>query len=138
MASLHDTRQLLLPYTLGLVALCAILQVIVAIRGPKVDIIDGLLFVPVAIYYAAFERIRRRSLTRIRFGALVAHAVTFAVVNGSWQLHAFFAAAPLNDNSVALDPSWIGPTFAMCGFWSIGLTLHAISAISQRGFESRS
>jgi hypothetical protein len=35
-----------------------------------------------------------------------------------------------------VDPGWFGATFAMAGFWGIGLTVHAIASIAQRGFEA--
>ncbi len=124
--------QILLPYTLGLIGLCLVVHIIIAARGDVIDLVDGIIFLPVAMYYAAFLYFKGPELRQIRFGDFVGHAVTFGVVNGSWALHAM--ATLSTGSSSTLDSSWFGPTLAMTGFWSIGLTIHALAAIAQRGY----
>jgi len=136
-----NSRRLLLPYVLGLVVLSAITHVILALDGGEIGLLAGILTAVMALYYAAYLFRTRRSLRQIRFAPLVAHAVTYVVVVGGFQLHAAFLAFANSDqlrgsNDFPLDPGWFGPTLAMAGFWGIGLLAHAISSISLRGFEN--
>lgn len=117
------------------------MQITIAATGNEIDLTAGPLTGVVAIYYAAFLVLRRGPLKRVRFAPLVAHAVTFVVVNGSFQLHAAIIVLANSDalrsnEHVPIDGGWFGPTFAMAGFWGIGFTAHAIASISQRGYES--
>ena len=135
-----NARSLLLPYVLGLTLLCALLQLYIVIDGNRIGVVAQLLTAGVALYYAAFMFTRRRRLGQVRFARLVAHATTYAVVNTSFQLHAailgFVGSEALRDQGyLPVDSGWFGPTFAMAGFWGVGLTIHAIASIAQRDFE---
>ena len=135
-----NARSLLLPYVLGLTLLCALLQLYIVIDGNRIGVVAQLLTAGVALYYAAFMFTRRRRLGQVRFARLVAHATTYAVVNTSFQPHAailgFVGSEALRDQGyLPVDSGWFGPTFAMAGFWGVGLTIHAIASIAQRGFE---
>lgn len=136
-----NARRLLLPYLGGLVVMCVLLQIVIAATGNEIDLTAGLLTGLVAVYYAAFLVMRRQALKHIRFAPLVAHAVTFVVLNGSFQLHAAILAFVNSnelrgDEHLPIDAGWFGPTLAMAGFWAIGFTIHAVASISQRGYES--
>lgn len=135
-----NARSLLLPYVLGLTALCALVQVVIVFDGNRIGVSAQLLTVAMALYYAAFMYTRRQRLGQVRFARLVAHATTYAVVNTGFQLHAailgFVGSDALRGRDyLPVDSGWFGPTFAMAGFWGIGLTIHAIASIAQRGFE---
>ncbi|MEZ5380937.1 MAG: hypothetical protein R2754_03975 [Microthrixaceae bacterium] len=135
-----NARSLLLPYVLGLTLLCALLQLVIVIDGNRIGMMSTLLSAGVALYYAAFIYTRRKPLGQVRFARLVAHATTYAVVNTSFQLHAAILGMAGSEvlrghDYLPVDSGWFGPTFAMAGFWGIGLTIHAIASIAQRGFE---
>jgi uncharacterized membrane protein len=135
-----NARSLLLPWALGVTALCLTTQLVIAARGSEVDAVAWLLTVLVAFFYAGFLILRRDQLRRVRFASLVAHAVTYVVVIGSFQLHAALLAFSNSDglrgdDHLPLEGGWFGVTFAMAGFWAVGFTVHAIASIAQRGFE---
>lgn len=136
-----NARRLLLPLALGLTGLCLTMQLFVAARGSEINLITVLLFGVVALFYAGFLILRRDDLRRVRFASLAAHAVTYVVVNGSFQFHAAILAMTNSDTlrgdeHLPIDGGWLGVTFAMAGFWAIGFAIHAIASISQRGFEN--
>ncbi len=134
----RDVRALLGPYLAIQLALVIAVQVITGVRGPQIDAIDGLLLVPSAVYFGWFQWHNRIALSQIRFAAVVAHAGTFVLVNGSYHLAAIgrVIANRESGDGIGLDGSWFGPLIAMCGFWAIGLTIHIASAVAARGFES--
>ena len=136
-----NARLLLLPYVLGLAAACALLQLFIVINGNRIGLGAQLLTGVVAIYYATYLILRRHELGKVRFARLVAHAATYAIVNGSFQLHAAILAIAgsdvlRGDDYLPIDEGWFGPTLAMAGFWAVGLTIHSIASIAQRGFEA--
>ena len=135
-----NAKNLLLPYAIGLVVMCAVVHVVIVATGNKISVTAQLLTGGVALYYAAFLIVKHKDLRRIRFGPLVAHGFTYVVVNGSFQLHAvilaFANSSVLRGNQdLPVDPGWMGPTYAMAGFWAIGFTIHAFASIGQRGCE---
>lgn len=136
-----NARRLLLPYTLGLVALVSVSHAILAVEGSEIGLLAGVLTAAMGLYYAAYLLWTHKSLRQIRFAPLVAHAVTYVVVVGGFQLHAVFLALANSDqlrggDDFPLDPGWFGPTLAMAGFWGIGLLAHAVSSVALRGFEN--
>ena len=136
-----NARQLLVPYTIGLLILLASLHTVIAIEGggpSSVVAVSGLVLV--AVYYAAFYLLKSSILNKIRFGQLVVHAITYVFVIGSYQLHAALitlsgSSALLGNADFAVASNWFGPTFAMAGFWAIGFAVHAVASVAQRGFE---
>lgn len=136
-----DARQLLLPYVLVLVGLCIMLQIAIAAKGSEIGLLASVLTGLIAVYYAAYLFVVRARLRRVRFAPLVAHAATYAVVCGSFQFHAAILGlansdALRGDNHLPIDSGWFGPTFAMAGFWAIGLAMHVVASVAQRGYES--
>lgn len=137
----RNSRRVLLPYALGVVGFNALihLTIIVVDSQPNTLLIGGLTAV-LALFYTGFAIVRRSVLKQIRFGPLAAHAVAYVTVVGGFQLHAAIltlsgSSALLGTEDFAVNSDWFGPTFAMAGFWAIGLTIHAITSIAQRGFE---
>ena len=108
-------KKILLPYAGIMVILCIFAQVVIALRGSSIDFIAGLALMPAFIYYLYFNVMFKNRLSKVRFGALVAHVVGFLIVN--------------------LSPSWFGVLFGMFVFWGLGLLIHLIASISLNGFE---
>ncbi len=135
-----NAKNVLLPYSLALIALCVINQVVIAVIGNVIDWRACLMTGVIALYYAIFLITKGKELQRIRFASLVAHAITYVAVVGSFQLHAAFLLFANSDQirgtaDFPIDPGWAGPTFFMAGFWSIGLIIHAIASIAYGGYE---
>ena len=98
-----------------------------------------------AIAYAVFLVRWGRDLGKVRFGVLAAHLVTYAAVNVGFGLH-FFVLALTNNPAVRADPGeaadfvmdsgWFGAALAMPALWGVGLLMHSVGAITNRGFEA--
>ena len=137
-----NASRLLLPFSLGLIGACLAVHLVILARGNKIDLVASLLVGAIAVFYAWYSYVGPgRQLRQVRFGALVAHAITYVVVTGSFQLHAAILAfnnsdALRGDENLPLDSGWLGPTFAMAGFWAIGFVMHAIASVAQRGYEN--
>lgn len=122
-------------------ALCAALQVIIAVRGNHIDFISQVLLGVVALYYAWYHYASKDMLRRMRFGRLVAHVVGFLIVNLSYHAHAFVLyvtgspAIKGTDTYFSIDQGWFGVLFGMTTFWGIGLLIHLVASIANRGFE---
>ncbi|GAA1732227.1 hypothetical protein [Brachybacterium phenoliresistens] len=127
-AALHS----LLPYLGALVLACLALQVTIALTGGRIALLAALLTAVIAAGAAIYLGTRGRALGRLRFGLLIAHALLYVSVNGSFALHAFVRSA-LGEG---LDPSWGGPMLAMPGIWALGFLTHAAGSLAGRGFEA--
>jgi len=118
-------------------ALCAALQVIIALRGNHIDLVSQLLLVVVALYYAWYHYASRTLLRRLRFGRLVAHVVGFLIVNLSYHLHAFvlFVSGSVaingSDAYFGIDEGWFGVLFGMTTFWGIGRLIRGWKCIKK-------
>ena len=129
-----NIKRILLPH-LGLLAgLCALMQVLIAVRGSRVDLIAFLLLAGVAIYYFYFQYSAGAALRQVRFGQLVAHAAGLVIVNLSFHLHAGLLL--VLDKRDLLDESWAGLLFGMFVFWGIGFLVHLVASVAMRGYES--
>ncbi len=132
----------LLPYA-GVQAVLVIIALLpIMLRdGHPVDGWSGLALVPSALYYMFFIYIiptSKNALNRTRFGALVAHALTFLLVNLGYHMLAGFYVArnfAANDGEVVLSNGWFGVLFAMFCVWGLGLLIHMIASIGSRGYE---
>lgn len=127
-AALHS----LLPYLGGLALACLALQGVIAATGGRIALLAGGCTAVVALGAVAYLAVFGRGLGRLRFGLLLAHALLYVCVNGSFALHALLRGA-LGEG---LDPSWAGATLAMPGIWAIGFLVHAAGALAGRGFEA--
>lgn len=130
--SIDSGLRSLLPYLIGLVVSCAAIQLVLAATGGGIGILSGVLTAVIAIGAVAYLAVFGRSLGQLRFGLLVAHALLYVSVNGSFAMHAYLRGVFGAD----LDPSWVGPALAMPAFWALGLLLHAFGALLGRGFEA--
>lgn len=117
-----------------------LLQVFIYSQGSKIDGSANLGLVAVALYYLWYHYSSKDLLSRVRFGRLVAHLVGFIIVNVSYHLHAFILYVSNNsairgDADFGINQAWFGVLFGMTTFWGIGLLIHMIASIANRGFE---
>lgn len=131
----------LFPYALCLLVANAVVQLIIALADNRITVLTTLPLVVIAIGYAVYLIVFGRSLGRVRYGRLVAHALTYAMVNTGYLLHAYILVASASpaiqgDGHLALDAGWLGATLGMAGFWGIGLLAHGLAALRERGFEA--
>lgn len=116
------------------------LQLFIYAHGSVIDGSANLGLVVIALYYAWYHYSSRDLLARVRFGRLVAHLVGFIIVNVSYHLHAFILYVTNNpairgDKDFSINQGWFGVLFGMTTFWGIGLLIHMIASIANRGFE---
>lgn len=135
----HST---LFPYALALVVANAVVHLIIVLAGNQITVLTTLPLVVVALGYAGYLLRFGRALGQVRYGRLVAHALTYATVNTGYLLHAYVlisAGVPAiqGDGHLMIDPGWFGACFGMAGFWGIGLIAHALAAVHERGFEGK-
>lgn len=132
-----NSRSVLLPYLLGLVTAMVLVQAIIALAGGEVGILAGALTAAVGLGVVAWMWRSYRTLSKIRFGMVIAHAIAFLAVTTSFNVHAVLRA-------IALDPSvqdllagqWFGATLLMSAAWGIGLFVHLTGAVLGRGWEN--
>lgn len=138
-----NARTLLLPYTLVLVAAMAIIQAVIAITGGHIALLAGLLTATVALGIAIWLWRTYRSLTRVRFGIVIAHAIAFVTVTTSFNVHAVLRAVILGSGPDGFEAvshdllatSWFGATLIMSASWGLGLLIHLVGVILGRGWE---
>lgn len=128
-ARAHDA---LLPYTVGLLAASALLQLVIALAGSRITVLTTLPLVLIAIGAAVHLGTRGRALGRVRYGRFVAHALLYAIVVVGYLLHLLVLTlldAPVGEG-------WFGPALAMPALWGLGLVVHGVGAVLDRGFEA--
>ncbi|WP_394216140.1 hypothetical protein [Brachybacterium vulturis] len=130
----------LLPFALCLLGANGVVHVIIVLGDNRLTVLTTLPLVAVAIGYAVYLLTVGRPLGQVRYGRLVAHALTYAAVNTGYLLHAYVlimmgSPAIQGEGHLALEPTWFGATFGMAGFWGLGLIAHALGALADRGFE---
>jgi hypothetical protein len=135
----QSINQIILPYAGIMAVLCLFAQVVIAVRGSEIDFVAGLALVPAYLYYLYFHITSKDKLSKVRFGRLVAHFVAFLIVNLSYHIHAaVLSLNNINDTQgpvVNLSEGWFGVLFGMFVFWGIGLLIHMIASIAQKGYE---
>ena len=66
-----NTRKLLLPYVLGLLALSTLVHLAIALGGNEINLSAQLLTGSMAVFFGGFLIIRWEALGQVRFGRLV-------------------------------------------------------------------
>jgi hypothetical protein len=99
-----------------------------------------LLFVGVFLYYVYYNVTSKKVLSRVRYGLLVAHLASFLIVNIPFHLYAFILfisnnSAIRGNENFAISPDWYGVLFGMTTFWGLGLLVHLVASVANRGFE---
>lgn len=128
-----SVNRIILPYMGVLLAMCVALQIIIALRGHRIDHVSGILTALVALYYAYSQITSRHKLNKIRFGRLIHHIVAFMIVNLSFHLHAGYLL--VSGQKAIIDEDWYGVLFAMFIFWGFGFLIHLTASVAQRGYE---
>jgi len=126
-------QQLVIPYTVGLTLAMAAVHAIIVAEDHRISGRAMLAYAAVAAGTYAFWIVRRRDLSRVRWGAATAHAITYLVVNGSFWLHAL-TLIYLGDAGL-LDGTWRSILIGQSLVWGAFLLVHAWQSISRRGFE---
>lgn len=135
-----NSRHILLPYALAVVAAMVVIQVVTVLTGGRITVIIGVLTAVVAVGIAVWYWSNQRTLKRVRFGGAIAHAIAFVAVTTSFNLHAALRALFMGDSGqgtadVFFTTPWFGATLVMSGLWGIGLLVHLIGAVLGRGWE---
>lgn len=132
-------NKMLLWYAAILVAMCTVVQITSAIRGSRLDGVDMLMLAVVFVYYMYFHFVSYKTLSKVRFGRLVAHVIGFLIVNLSFHLHAAIMliahASGSGELAVSLSPEWFGVLFGMFIVWGAGLLAHLVISVTLRGYE---
>ena len=137
---IQESKRSLLTHLVIMLALCTGLQTVIAVRGSNIDLTAQLLLAVVALYYAWYHYTSRNLMRRLRFGRLVAHLIGFLIINLSYHIHAFILFVSKNPaikgpGEFTIEPSWFGVLFGMTTFWGLGLLIHLVASIANRGFE---
>ncbi len=136
----QEAKRSLLQHVIVMLVSCTLLQVVIVVRGNHIDLVSQLLLGCVALYYAWYHITAKDLLSRVRFGRLAAHLTGFLIVNLSYHAHAFILYVSNNPairgtQDFSIDSGWFGVLFGMTTFWGIGLLIHMIASIANRGFE---
>jgi hypothetical protein len=123
-----------------MLASTALLHLVIVFRNNKLDLTSQIMLGAIALYYFWYNYSSREKLIRLRFGRLVAHVIGFLIINLSYHLHAFILfitnSESIKGNSeFGINSNWFGALFGMTTFWGIGLLIHLIASIMNRGFE---
>lgn len=138
-----NSRSLLLPYMLTLVAAMLIIHIVIALTGGSITLLAGAMTAVAALGIAAWLWRNHRALRHVRFGMVIAHVTAFIIVTVSYNLHAlirvfvlgFGDAPPTGAAGQILSSSWFGATLVMSSLWGLGLLIHLLGAILGRGWE---
>lgn len=99
----------------------------------RITVLTMVLLLVVAVYALVFTARNRTSLRIRAYGGLVVHLITFALVVGSFWVHA--ALLLLAGQRESLNAGWSGPLLSMSVLWGIGLAVHAWGALRTRGYD---
>ncbi len=137
-----NAKEVILPYALILLGLSVASHIVIALTDNRIGAVAQATVVVMALYYAYYHLKNNRKLAQIRFGKLVAHATGYLIVNLGFFVHALVlfvtgsnAIEGKADSPLPIDPGWFGVLFGMASFWGIGLLIHSIASIAQRGYE---
>jgi len=138
-----NSRSLLLPYTLVLIGSMLAIQAVVALAGSKITLLAGALTAAVAVGILIWVFRHYRHVMHVRFGLVIAHAITFAVVTTSFNLHAVVLTVSLSSGEggfesaaeMMLSTPWFGATLLMSTAWGLGLLIHLLGTVLGRGWE---
>lgn len=138
-----NARSLLLPYALTLITAMVLIQAVIALTGGEVTVLAGALTAVVAVGIAVWLWRTNRELTHVRFGVVIAHALAFATVTTSFNLHAVVRTVALGSGEGGFEAAaqdllatpWFGATLVMSAVWGLGLLVHLTGAVLGRGWE---
>ena len=136
----QQAKKSLIQHSVVMLASVTLLQVFIYAKGSAIDGSANLGLVLIALYYIWYHYSSQDLLARVRFGRLVAHLVGFIIINVSYHLHAFILYVTDNpairgEDGFAINRGWFGVLFGMTTFWGLGLLIHMLASIANRGFE---
>ncbi|WP_460461997.1 hypothetical protein [Arthrobacter pigmenti] len=118
------------------------IQAVIALTGGRVTVLIAALTALVAIGICVWLWRNYRRLTHVRFGVAIAHAIAFASVTTSFNVHAVVRTVLLASGSGfeaaahgLLATSWFGATLVMTAAWGLGLLVHLTGVVLGRGWE---
>lgn len=137
-----NTRALLLPYLLVLIAATVAVQVVVVLVGGRLTPVVAVLTGATGIGAVAWGWVHRRELRQVRFGAVVAHVALFLTVTVSYTVHAVIRVVGLGSQGdveaateLILGSPWFGATLVTSAAWGTGLLIHVIGSVLGRGWD---
>lgn len=138
-----NARSILLPYTLVLTTAMVIIQAVIALTGGEVTLLAQALTALVAIGIVVWFWRNYRSLTHVRFGVVVAHAVAFTAVTTSYNAHVVLRTVALGSGAGGFEAAaqnllatpWFAVTLVTSAAWGLGLLLHLTGSVLGRGWE---
>jgi 4-amino-4-deoxy-L-arabinose transferase-like glycosyltransferase len=141
-----NTKKVLMPFMIKMLCLSLFLQIIIATRNHKIDIVPVTFLILIAIYYYYFTFYKEKnSLKKIRFGSLMGHLIGYLTVNIGFLAHLLFLVSTNNQILTAesgsplfISGGWFGFALCMPVFWGLtGMLPHLMASISNRGFEEK-
>lgn len=129
----------LMPYCITITTLTLATHIIAAIVPQDFTFITIWLGTAlVASFLAAYCLTYGKGLDRLRFGGVMAHTFTYAVLTTSVLLHVVLATGNGAFTQPPLADWGNGFTIFMGAFWGLGLLVHMFAVIANRGFEATS
>lgn len=121
----------------------AIVQTVIAVNGGTITLLATLLTAAVGLGALVWVIVSYRKLARIRFGLVIAHAITFVTVTTAFNTHAIVRVFALSSETGSAEglaqgffgTPWFGTTLIMSGLWGVGILLHLIGIVLGRGWE---
>lgn len=101
--------------------------------GSRITLVPTLLLLAVALYSLVFYLRNRRALRQRAYAGLVVHLLTYAVVVGSYGVHAL--ALVLAGRADVLAVGWPAFVLGMAALWGVGLVVHVVGALRSAGYD---
>jgi hypothetical protein len=112
-----------------------VLQLYIAlVAANEITIGAYLVLAAIGLYYFLFRASHATQLRQRPFGDYFAHVGGYIVINGSFWIHAALLVA--TGNRELIDSNWAGLLFGMSVLWGIGVLLHTIGAVLDKGYEN--
>jgi hypothetical protein len=137
-----NSKKILLPYTLIMLTMTTIMQVINIIRGNIYDLSSGSMLFIIFLYYLYSNYRNHSSLKKVRFGLLISHYIAYFLVNLSFVIASFAIYwnsifTIIGDGYIQLPKEASGVLCFMPIFWGVGLLVHTIASVANRGYEEK-
>ncbi len=96
--------------------------------------VQELAFAVIALSYAIFIKKFRKQLAKVPYLLLAINVFTYFITNVSFWIHAFVASSV--KSGFVLTANWYGAIISMPLIWGVGLAIHAIESVSNKGYDS--
>ncbi len=138
-----NAKKILLPYYITLLVLVTLMQTINITRNGNFNsLVSGLMLFAIFIFYMFYGIKQKSKLKKIRFGYLIFHFMTYTLVNISYTVAAFILYwnsifTITGDGYISMPKEASGALYFMPIYWGIGLIIHTLASIFNRGFEEK-